>query len=165
MELLPGDQVSNARLTDPATYKGSNPAKIPDNLQELSFSVTADRVLGGQLKPGDYAALYLSYNDGTGTGAGNVPATKNSLRKVLVVSMQASGQGSSTSPAPTSTPAPSTAPATVGASSWVVTVALTPADAVKLVHAAEFGHVWVAKEVSGAVGTTPAPLFQGDVFK
>lgn len=169
MTLLPGDQLSDARLSDAATYKGSNPAKVPDTMQELSFSVTADRVVGGQLQPGDYAALYLSYNQGVTPGTGDIPATKATLRKVLVVSMQAATQGSSSAPAststPTSTPPPTTAPSTVGPASYVVTVALAPADAIKLVHAAEFGHVWVAKEVAGSVGTSPAPMFKGDVFK
>ena len=165
MKLLPGDQISNGRLADAATYQGSNPVTVPDTMQQLSFSVTSDRVVGGQLLPGDYAALYLSYNQGVEPGTGDVPATKNTLRKVLVVSMQAAVTGSAAASTPSATPAPSAAPDTVGAASYVVTVALQPADAIKLVHAAEFGHIWVAREVSGTVATSPAPLFKGDVFK
>ncbi len=165
MKLLPGDQLSTARLMEAATYQGSSPVKVPDTMQQLSFSVTADRVVGGQLQPGDDAALYLSYNQGVEPGTADVPATKGTLRKVLVVSMQAVTQGPANAPVSPSTPAPTIAPNTVGATSYVVSVALQPADAIKLVHAAEFGHVWVAKEVSGAVGTSPAPLFKGDVFK
>lgn len=165
MKLLPGDQISNARLTDAVTYQGSNPVKVPDTMQQLSFSVTADRVVGGQLQPGDYAALYLSYNQGVEPGTSEVPATKNTLRKVLVVTMQAATQGSSSKPASASAPAPTSAPETVGPASYVITVALAPTDAIKLVHAAEFGHIWVAREVSGSVGNSPAPLFKGDVFK
>jgi pilus assembly protein CpaB len=165
MKLLPGDQVSNLRLTDAAAYTGSNPIKVPDTMQQLSFSVTADRVVGGQLKPGDNAALFLSYNAGIEPGTSEIPASKLTLRKALVVSMQAAVQGASDTPAAGSTPAPSSAPSTVGPASWVVTVALAPADAIKLVHAAEFGHIWVAKDVSGTVGNSPAPLFKGDVFK
>lgn len=165
MTLLPGDQVSDARLTDATTFKETNPVKVPDTMQQLSFAVTSDRVVGGQLQPGDYAALFLSYNAGVAPGTADNPATYNTLRKVLVVSMQASLQGASSAPATGGGTGSTIAPNTVGAASWVVTVALAPADAVKLVNAAEFGHVWVAKEVSGTVGTTPAPLFKGDVFK
>ncbi|MCQ9163597.1 RcpC/CpaB family pilus assembly protein [Arthrobacter sp. STN4] len=164
MNLLPGDQISDARLTDAATYKGSNPANVPNTMQEISFSVTADRVVGGQLQPGDTAALYFSYDEST-VVAKPGPSTKAALRKVLVVGMQAAVQGSSSTPTSASTPAPTTAPSTVGPASYVVTVALAPADAIKLVHAAEFGHVWVAKEAAGTVGASPAPLFKGDVFK
>ena len=165
MKLLPGDQISDLRLSDAATYTGSNPIKVPDTMQQLSFSVSADRVVGGQIKPGDNAALFLSYNQGVEPGTPEIPASKLTLRKALVVSMQAVVQGASDTPAAGSAPAASAAPSTVGPASWVVTVALTPADAIKLVHAAEFGHIWVAKDVSGAVGNSPAPLFKGDVFK
>jgi len=165
MKLLPGDQLSDARLSDAATFQGSNPVKVPDDMQQLSFSVTADRVVGGQLLPADHTALYLSYNQGVEPGTSDVPATKNTLRKVLVISVQADTQGASNTPA-TQTAKPSTvAPDTVGPTSYVVTVALAPADAIKLVHAAEFGHIWVAKEVSGDAGTSPESLFKGDVFK
>lgn len=165
MRLLPGDQVSGPRLSEAAVYKGSNPIEVPDTMQQLSFSVTADRAVGGQLSPGDDAALFLSYNAGVEPGTGEVPATKLTLRKAVVVSMQAAVQESSTPPGDGATPTKSAAPSTVGPASWVVTVALNPADAIKLVHAAEFGHIWVAKEVAGVVGDSPAPLFKGDVFK
>src|SRR6185312_2460244 len=95
MKLLPGDQVSGLRLSDAATYKGSNPIEVPETMQELSFSVSADRVVGGQLQPGDSAALFLSYNAGVEPGTPEVPATKMTLRKALVVSMQAAVQASS----------------------------------------------------------------------
>ncbi|ALV44529.1 hypothetical protein MB46_02340 [Arthrobacter alpinus] len=165
MKLLPGDQISAARLTEAAEFKSSNPVKVPDTMQQLSFSVTADRVVGGQLTPSDYAALFLSYNQGVEPGTDQVPATKNTLRKVLVVSMQAVDQGQSNTPASPGSQDSSVAPNRVGAASYVVTVALAPEEAIKLVHAAEFGHIWVAREVSGTVGTSAAPLFKGDVFK
>ncbi|WP_269938213.1 Flp pilus assembly protein CpaB [Arthrobacter sp. HY1533] len=164
MPLLPGDQLSAARLSDAATFKGSNPVKVPDTMQQLSFSVTSDRVVGGQLQPGDYAALFLSYNAGIEPGTAEVPASKLTLRKALVVSMQASGQTQTEAPGTSTSPDTGLAPKTVAADSWVVTVALAPADGIKLVHAAEFGHIWVAKEATTA-GNTPAPLFKGDVFK
>lgn len=165
MTLLPGDQISGPRLSDAATYKGSNPIEVPETMQQLSFAVTADRVVGGQLQPGDNAALFLSYNAGVEPGTGEVPATKLTLRKALVVSMQAAVQSSSKPEAESTAPAKPVAPSTVGPASWVVTVALAPADAIKLVHAAEFGHIWVAKDASGSADNTPAPLFKGDVFK
>jgi len=165
MTLLPGDQVSGLRLSDAAAYKGSSPIEIPETMQQLSFSVSADRVVGGQLHPGDNAALFLSYNAGVEPGTSEVPATKLTLRKALVVSMQAAVQGSSATTDTGSTPSPAAAPSTVGPATWVVTVALNPADAIKLVHAAEFGHIWVAKDAAGAAIDSPAPLFKGDVFK
>lgn len=165
MKLLPGDQLSSDRLSDAATFKGNNRVEIPDTMQQLSFSVSADRVVGGQLLPADYAAFFLSYNQGIEPGTVDVPATKNTLRKVLVVSMQADTKATATASEKSGSAPPTIAPDTVGPASYVVTVALTPADAIKLVHAAEFGHIWVAKEASGEIGTSPAPLFKGDVFK
>lgn len=166
VKLLPGDQLSDLRLTDAATYTRTNPIEVPDTMQQLSFSVTADRVVGGQLQPGDNAAVFISYNQGVEPGTSEDPATKLTLRKALVVSMQAAGNDSSSAPTDGSTTEPATtAPSTVGPASWVVTVALAPADAVKLVHASEFGLIYVAKDVAGSAETSPAPLFKGDVFK
>ena len=165
MKLLPGDQVSDQRLSDASTFADVNPVKVPETMQQMSFVVSTERVVGGQLRPGDQAALFLSYNQGIEPGTGEIPATKMTLRKTLVVSMQAAGSGSSNSAAAPDQPQAITPPDTVGAPSWVVTVALAPADAIKLVHAAEFGHIWVAKDAAGTTGTSPDPLFKGDVFK
>ena len=166
--MLPGDQVTDTRLASEQAYAGTGVVTVPDTMQQLSFTVTADRVVGGQLKPGETAALFLSYNQGVDPGSQSSPATELTLRKVLVVSMQASGQagsGSSSASTASSPPSPETAPQNITAADWVVTVALAPADAQKLVFAAEFGHIWVAREVSGPVGASPAPLFKGGVFK
>lgn len=160
VELLPGEQVPAARLVDPASLKGGTPVTVPDGMQQLSFTVPADRVVGGTLQPGDLVGLYFSYNQGVELGTQDNPATGLSIRKVLIINMQSVASGSDKQATPSNG-----GTATVGPSSWVVTVALSPTDTEKTVHAAEFGHIYLAKEPTGDQGATPGTLTKDKVLK
>lgn len=96
--LLPGDQLSSARFVDPATLAASGDVPIPPGMQLLSFALPADRVVGGQVKPGDHIGMISTIDpDEVGEGEDVInPITRFAFHSVLVTRVQGvakSGEG------------------------------------------------------------------------
>lgn len=56
-EILPGEQLRMARFVDPADLEATGDVAIPAGMQLVSFTLPADRVVGGQVKAGDRIGL------------------------------------------------------------------------------------------------------------
>ena len=56
-EILPGEQLLQARFTDPAELAALGDVAVPDGMQLVSFTLPADRVVGGQVRAGDKIGL------------------------------------------------------------------------------------------------------------
>ena len=56
-EILPGEQLLAARFSDPAELTAQGDVSVPDGMHLISFTLPADRVVGGQVKPGDHIGL------------------------------------------------------------------------------------------------------------
>lgn len=114
--LVPGDQLTAAKFAQADDVKGD--AAVPKGMQELSFLVEGQRIVGGALVPGDTIGVLASYSGSTAVA----------VDKVLVLKVDAGvGDGQS-------------------AAGATVTVAVKTADATKIVNAMEFGKVWVTKQ-------------------
>lgn len=114
--LVPGDQLTVAKFAQTDDVKGDT--AVPKGMQELSFLLDGQRIVGGALVPGDTIGVLASYSG----------STAMAVDGVLVLGVDA-GVGD----------AQSVAGATV-------TVAVKTADATKIVNAMEFGKVWVTKQ-------------------
>jgi pilus assembly protein CpaB len=87
-------------------------------MQELSFMLEGQRIVGGALAPGDVVGVMASF-DGR---------TSDAVNDVLVLKVDAGvGDGQS-------------------AAGATVTVAVRTLDAEKIVNAMEFGKVWLTKQ-------------------
>ncbi|MEF3402637.1 Flp pilus assembly protein CpaB [Agromyces sp. CCNWLW203] len=77
-ELLPGEQLLEARFADPADLAARGDVAVPDGMQLVAFTLPADRVVGGQVRAGDKIGL-----------VGTVDATtKFAFHGVLVTKVQ-----------------------------------------------------------------------------
>ena len=56
-EILPGEQLLSARFVDPADLAALGDVTIPPGMQLVSFTLPADRVVGGQVRAGDHIGL------------------------------------------------------------------------------------------------------------
>ncbi|MFC4137905.1 MULTISPECIES: Flp pilus assembly protein CpaB [unclassified Microbacterium] len=56
-KLLPGEQLSAARFVTPEGLAATGEIPVPKGMQKLSFTVPADRAVGGEIKAGDYIGL------------------------------------------------------------------------------------------------------------
>ncbi|KUG61990.1 hypothetical protein AVL61_02590 [Kocuria rosea subsp. polaris] len=139
--LAPGEQVLGSRLVSLNSLQEPGRVAVPKGLQEVTVQVNADRVVGGQLKAGDFVGLFASFEK----GPGDKPATEMVFHRVLVTSVQGAPAAAETSE---EEGAADTPPVPEGA--MLVTLAQDGADSEKTVFAAEFGTIWLSKQPEDA---------------
>jgi pilus assembly protein CpaB len=165
IRLLPGEQILSSRFVTP-----SGP-EAPANLVQVTLSLSPERVVGGQVTPGDRVAVFASFEsfplntleptgltdrEITGVTTTTVPgqqgqantslqtpaSTKIILYNVLVTNLQAEELPRETSEQDTAAGTVELAPT----GNLLITLALEPAAAERLVFAAEHGSIWLAAE-------------------
>jgi pilus assembly protein CpaB len=114
--LVPGDQLSTAKLGQVEDVEGDT--AVPKGMQELTIPVHGARLVGGALKPGDRAGVFVSY-DGT---------TANPINGLRILRIDNGVAGAE------------------DAAGTLVTVAVNTLDAEKLVHTMEFGKIWLSRQ-------------------
>ena len=134
-DLQPGEQLLASRFAAAADIAAEGPAQAPAGRQLVSIMLDPQRSLGGHLGPGSKVAVFVSLTD--------PDTTTLTLRNVLVTSIQG-GVSTETKDGEAADPADASEP--VPATSVMVTMAVTPAQATKLVFGAEHGTVWLSLE-------------------
>lgn len=150
--LLPGEQLLDGRLVDPASLLSPGKVEAPDGMQEVTVQLGPDRLVGGQLAAGDTVGVFVSFTEGAGHDG---PTTHQIFQKVLITSIQGAPAEATGKEAATASAAPP-----VPAGAMLITLARSAPDAEKIVFAAEFGSIWLAKEPA-----TPAEGGTGIVTK
>lgn len=171
VDLVPGEQLVAERLVEPEELKTQGSVKVPAALQEVSFKLEPDRVVGGRLAPGDHVGIFVSLDEGGLEDKADRETTKLTVRKALVTAVQRAPE-----PAPTAAPAPSpTASADPNATdprdtalpvgALMITVAISDSDAAKIVFAAEYAKLWLSKEPTTAKDSGPRIIQRSEVYK
>jgi pilus assembly protein CpaB len=181
-DLLTGEQLVRGRFiavgefdTRPSTVD------VPDGMVELTIPTSADRVLGGLITPGERVMVIATFESETydenqaflegapitlpdaETEFVTVPAITHILmHKVLITEVQVDTLPLSRDDTVASGPA---GPILSSSSQVILTVALTPAEAERLVFAQEFASLWFAAEgaevpESGTSFQTRATVFE-----
>lgn len=167
VELLPGEQLVAERLIAPEELKGSGSVDVPEGLQEISFQLEPQRVVGGRIVPGDHIGIFISQKKDGIEAKPDKETTQLAIHKVLVTAVQR---------APVATPSPqpgaagdSTAPAedtSLPTGSLLLTVAVNDVNASKIVFAAEYASLWLSKEPLNATDSGKPAIMQGtEVYK
>ena len=157
--LLPGEQVLAARFQAPEVLGREG---VPEGLLEVTVQLSAERALGGELRPGDTVAVVSSFEpfdvDTSGLPAGVDAPTKTPntshviLHKVLVTNVQSTSavrdddeeeaEGEDGEQERRIEQAPS--------GDLLVTLAVDATDVQRIVFTAEFGTLWLTAEPSDA---------------
>ena len=186
VDLLPGEQLVNDRMVDVAAFTDrAEGVKVPDDMVEVTVELEPQRAVGGLVEPGQTVAVLSSFEPFDLTAdvvqvngqevavpqsvasevAGSTPnSTETILRKVLVTAVQRSqsnggggGLGASES---TETDRLETAPE----DTLLVTLAVLPIDAERVVFSAEWGSIWLAID-RDTVPTVDDPIMtRGNVY-
>ncbi|GAA1628283.1 Flp pilus assembly protein CpaB [Georgenia ruanii] len=143
-DLQVGEQLLAARFADPAMVD-TGAVEMPTGMHQVSVLLDPSRVVGGRVRPGDIVGVFVSLTD---------PArTRLTLDKVLVTAVQGGvapppeAEGGTAAVADGDAAAgPDVAP--TGA--VMVTLAVNPPDAERLVFGAEHGTVWLSLESEDA---------------
>lgn len=167
--LQPGEQLLAAKLVDPKELvPGTVP--VPDGMQEVTFLLAPERILGGRLEAGDVVTVYSSFKTDDNIPAdANVPAEVKGWKQstgllfhdVLVTAVQKAAPDDSKN-APNSS-GDSTVAMPNG--SAFVTVARSDADAAKMVFGAEYGTLWLSKQTDKSSKTQPPVTTFGGLYR
>ena len=166
VELLPGEQLVAERLVAPEDLKTSGSVEVPEGLQEISFQLDPQRVVGGKVSPGDYVGVFISMKSGGVEAKPDKETTQLSIHKVLVTGVQRA-------PVAAPTPQPSASGSASGpvedtslpTGMLLLTVAVNDVNASKIVFASEFATLWLSKEPLNAKESGPGIMQKSEVYK
>jgi pilus assembly protein CpaB len=166
VDLIPGEQLVAERLVAPEDLKTSGSVKVPAGLQEVSFQLEPQRVVGGRLEPGDHVGVFISMTAG-GLESKPGETTQLSMHKVLVTAVQRAPEGAAAKPAPSATAGAEADPRDINlpTGSLMITVAVNDVNADKVVFASEFATIWLSKEPLDAQDSGPKIMQKQDVYK
>lgn len=166
-DLVPGEQLLAEKLVAPEDLQTSGSVKVPAGLQEVSFQLEPQRVVGGRLTPGDHVGVFISMKSGGIESKADKETTQLSIHKVLVTAVQRAPEGA-TSPAPSASAGTEPDPRDVNlpTGSLMITVAVNDVNAGKIVFASEFGDsIWLSREPLDAEDNGPRIMIRPDVYK
>ncbi|MFJ6279821.1 Flp pilus assembly protein CpaB [Arthrobacter subterraneus] len=165
VDLVPGEQLVAERLVRPEDLVTPGSVEVPKGLHEVSILVEPQRIAGGRVAPGDYVGVFMSMGAGGSEGeegeeggesAGSEESTQLVVPRVLVSSVQRAPE-----PAPaaegvemTEEEKAAAAAEALPSGSLMVTIALNPDQATRLVFASEFESIWLSK-ATAAEGDAP----------
>ncbi|WP_314191521.1 RcpC/CpaB family pilus assembly protein [uncultured Arthrobacter sp.] len=169
VDLVPGEQLVAERLVAPEDVNTSGAVEVPAGLQEVSFQLEPDRVVGGRLAPSDHVGIFINLDKGGLEDKLDAETTKLAVRKALVTAVQRAPQAAATAQPATTASADPNAPdpqdTTLPTGSLMLTVAVSDVDAAKIVFAAEFGKIWLSKEPTNAKDSGPRIIQRSEVYK
>ena len=162
--LEPGEQLLAARLVDPRDLlPGTVP--VPEGLEEVTFLLAPDRILGGRLEAGDKVTVFSSFKaeDAMPDNA-NVPAEVKGWKQstgllfhdVLVTAVQKAEPDAKSGSSDNAVAMPN--------GSAYVTVARSDADASKMIYGAEFGTLWLSKQTASTAKSNPPITTFGGLY-
>ena len=152
VDLVPGEQLLAERLVAPEDAKSSGAVKVPAGMQEVSFQLEPQRVVGGRINVGDHVGVALNFEKGAYKPKLEDETTQLTLRKVLVTAVQRAPQSASTSkPTDGTDPKDTTLPE----GSLMITVAVNDIDANKIIFTSINGELWLTKEPLDAQDNGP----------
>ena len=159
-DLVPGEQLVAERLIDPASLDVPGSVPVPKGLQEVTFALEPQRLIGGRIVAGDTVGLFATFGVTEIKNSALPSTTGRVLHKVLVTSLQRAEATQATAPASPDAPNPQALPA----GGMLVTVAVADTAAARIIYSAEFGRIWLTKEPSDAKEDPPTQITRGDVY-
>ncbi|MFE4227500.1 Flp pilus assembly protein CpaB [Arthrobacter sp. NPDC056886] len=166
VDLLPGEQLVAERLVEPEALKTSGMIDVPKGLQEVSFQLEPQRVVGGRIVAGDHIGIFISLKGGGLEAKPEKETTQLTIHKVLVTAVQRAP--AATAPAQPSADGATAPPedTSLPTGLLMLTVAVNDVDATKIVYASEYASIWLSKEPLDAKDSgRPGIMTKPEVYK
>ncbi|WP_164205931.1 Flp pilus assembly protein CpaB [[Micrococcus luteus] ATCC 49442] len=166
-DLVPGEQLLAERLVSPEELKASGSVSVPAGLQEVTFQLEPQRVVGGRLAPGDTVGIFISMPNGGMEEKPDKETVQLSIHKALVTAVQRAPEGATAKPAPTAIEEAQPDPRDVNLPTGMlmVTVAVNDVNSSKIVFAAEYASIWLSREPLDAKDNGPRVMTRQDLYK
>jgi pilus assembly protein CpaB len=168
VDLVPGEPLVAERLVAPEALKTPGNVAVPAGMQEVSFQLEPQRVVGGRLVPGDHIGIFISMANGGIESKPDKETTELSIHKVLVTAVQRAPEPAAAQPSPSPSPGAVAADpkdSALPTGSLLLTVAVGDSDAAKIVFASEFAKIWLSKEPVDAQESGPRIIQRSEVYK
>ena len=154
--LVPGEQLVAERLVDPAELQTPGSVPVPEGLQEVSVALDPQRTVGARIVAGDTVGMFISFPAGP-TETNAPPETPQFVfHRLLITGIQRTAAPAQEE----SAEAPALPTGTI-----MVTFAVDPATAARIVFAAEFGTIWLSKESAEADPGTAEIIRKNRMYK
>jgi pilus assembly protein CpaB len=157
VDLVPGEQLLAERLEAPEELSGGRPVDVPKGLQEVSFQLEPQRVVGGRLVAGEHVGVFISMDKGGIEASPDKETTQLVVRKALLTAIQRAPQPATEEGGADAQALPE--------GSMLVTVAVDDKAAQKIVFAAEFAKIWLSKEPEDAKESKPEVVQRSEVYR
>lgn len=144
-DLVPGEALVGQRLVNPETLQTPGSIPIPKGLQEVTFALEPQRMIGGNIAAGSTVGIFASFDKGAIKEHPEEASTQRVFHKVLITRLQRAD--AATEPAEDGQALP--------AGTMLVTAAVNDRDASKIVFASEFGRIWLTNEPKDATEDNP----------
>lgn len=171
-KLVPGEQLVAERLVPPEELETPGSVEVPAGLHEVSILVEPQRIAGGRVAPGDYVGVFMSMGSGGAEGeggeGGGSESTQLVVPRVLVSAVQRAPE-----PAPAAAESAEMTEEEKAAAeaealpsgSLMVTIALNPDQATRLVFASEFESIWLSKATAAENDAPPFIVKDEGLFR
>ena len=155
VELLPGEQLTATRMIDPANQTvRSDGLRVPPGLQEVTIELAQMRAAGGMLRAGDTVGVIVTFDTPEPSAVAGTPVVSPDGQVTDIVAGVPNGGGTShmilhkvlVTGVQSSTGVVEGADAPPPTGDLLVTLAVSAADAERVVFAAEFGRLWLTAE-------------------
>lgn len=169
VDLIPGEQLVQARFMSPAEVGAAGAVKVPEGLQEVTVSLASERAAGGRLSPGDTVGVVASFApfDVSGSATGDDQDTESektpNTTKILLHKVLVTGVSGGT-PTPEGDESKSRANGAPG-ETYLVTLAVEANAAEKVVFTAEFGTLWLTAEPDAAAEEPSQIETRGTIYE
>jgi pilus assembly protein CpaB len=154
--LVPGEQLVAERLVDPAELQTPGSVPVPAGLQEVSVALDPQRTVGARIVAGDTVGMFISFPAGPTETNGPPETTQFVFHRLLITGIQRTAAPAQEE----SAEAPTLPTGTI-----MVTFAVDPATAARIVFAAEFGTIWLSKESAEADPGTAEIIRKNRMYK
>lgn len=162
--ILPGEQLLEARFIDPLELAARGDVQVPAGMQLVSFTLPADRVVGGAIVAGDHIGMVGTVSDRTGANGQLIagPSSQFAFNGVLVTRVQGVSIRDSEADPDATEQDPTAA--------IMVTIALSTHDVERWVWFAEgeaqaFGSMWLTLQNDATDTGGSSAVDQGNAFQ
>ena len=141
IDIVAGEQLLSSRFVNPVSFQGARSASaaVPLNANEVTFKLTPERALGGQLRPGDKVTVVASF-----AAINDLPEISHVLlNSVTVVRVQFPEDANTSTKEKNGV-------AVAPTQELFVTLAVDQPWLERAVFASEFGSVWLSYEPKAA---------------
>ncbi|MDF9279238.1 RcpC/CpaB family pilus assembly protein [Arthrobacter sp. EH-1B-1] len=165
VELVPGEQLLQERLVDPAKLE-TNTIDVPNGFHEISLTVEPHRIAGGKVSAGDVVGVFMSLPEGGIEARPEAESTQLVLPKALVSAVQrAPVVTTEADPTLNEQDAAAAQAEAMPSGSLIVTLAISADAATRVIFTSEFGTIWLSKATVADPDAPPVIIQDKELYR